>query len=246
MDLHQVGGHGQESRFDALFRARPGRSPQAIERGAVALTTRVLLHHAEAIRGNVQFGALCILQLHELPALVLDVEKCHAPIASNAVVDVHDAVTGTQGGKVVQELRSTAGSRRLFLFLFAKNIGMAQDHEAHLGPDESLAEMTDTQQQRSRTEPVVGEHGSAGGDGATGEVVRREQCLHAPYFQSRMAQHHDTPGRVLPLPYLGDEALQAPKKLRCTLGSEERGCMCRIRRVIAPHGDIETVLQVLA
>ena len=101
MDLYQVCGHGQQCRFDALLRTRPCRSPQTIERGAVALTTRVLLHHAEAIRGNVQFGAIRILQLHELPTLVLDIEKRHAPIASDPIVDVHDALTGTEGGKVV-------------------------------------------------------------------------------------------------------------------------------------------------
>src|SRR6266853_1736489 len=124
MDLYQVCSHGQQCRFDAFLGACPCRSPQAIERGTVALAIRVL-------------------QFHELPTLVLNVEKGHAPIASDPVVDVHDVLTGTEGGKVVQELRSTAGSRWLFLFLFAKNIGVAQDHEAHLGPDKSLAELAD-------------------------------------------------------------------------------------------------------
>ena len=158
---------------------------------------------------------------------------------------MHDVLTGTEGGKVVQELRSTAGSRRLFLFLFAKNIGVAQDHEAHLGPDEALAEMADTQEQHSRTEHVVREHGATCGYGATGEVVRREQFLHTPYFQGGMTEYHNTQGGVLPLPYLGDEALKPPEKLRRTVGSEDRGCTCRIRRVIAHHGDIDTVLQLL-
>src|SRR5262249_58129198 len=124
-------------------------------RGAVALTTRVLLHHAEAIRGNVQFSAIRILQLHELPTLVLNVEKRHAPIASDAVVDVHDALTRTEGGKVIEKLRSTAGSRRLFLFFFTKNIRVAQEYEAHLRPDKSLAQLADTQPHRSRTAPRV-------------------------------------------------------------------------------------------
>src|SRR5262245_13940931 len=242
MDLYQVCGHGQQGCFDAFLRTRPGRSPQTIERGAVALTTRVLLHHAEAIRGNVQFGAIRILQFHELPTLVLNVEKRHAAIASDPVVDVHNALTGTEGGKVVEKLRSTAGSRRLFLFLFAKNIGVAQKYEAHLGPDKSLAKMADTEQERSRTEHVVGEDSGTCSPRATGEVVRREQFLHTPYFQGRMTEYHNTQGGLLPLPYLGNEALQPSEKLWRTVGSENRGCPCRIRCVIAHHSDIHTVL----
>ena len=60
---------------------------------------------------------------------------------------------------------------RLFLFLFTKDIGVAQDHEAHLGPDESLAEMTDTHQQSPRTYGFVGEAGGTCGDGATAQIV---------------------------------------------------------------------------
>src|SRR5262249_7604190 len=160
------------------------------ERGAVTRTTRILLHHAEAIRRNVQFGTIRILQLHELPALVLDIEKRHTPIASDTIVNVHDTLTGTEGSKVVQELQSTAGSRRLFLFLFAKNIGVAQDHEMHLGPDKALAELADAQQQRSRSEYIIGEDGSTCSYGATDEIVRREQFLHAPYFQGGMTEYH--------------------------------------------------------
>src|SRR5262245_23008181 len=245
MDLYQVCGHGQQGCFDAFLRTRPGRSPQTIERGAVALTTRVLLHHAEAVRRNVQFGAIRILQLHELPTLVLNVEKRHAAIASDPVVDVHDALTGTEGGKVVEKLRSTAGGRRLFLFLFAKNIGVAQEYEAHLGPDKALAEMADTEQERSRTEHVVGEDGGTCSYRATGEVVRRKQFLHTPYFEGGMTEYDNTQGGVLPLPDFGDEALQPPEKLRCTVGSEERCCACHIRRVIAHHSDVDTVLQLL-
>src|SRR5262249_61529287 len=104
---------------------------------------------------------------------------------------VHDALTGTEGGKVIEKLRSTAGSRRLFLFLFTKNIGVAQEHEAHLGPDKSLAKMTDTQQERSKTEPIVGEDGSTCSYRATGEVVRREQFLHTPDFEGGMPDSHN-------------------------------------------------------
>src|SRR5262249_25112661 len=108
------------------------------------------------------------------------------------------------------------------------------------------AEMADTQQQRPRTEQVVGEDGSTCSHRATGEVVRRKQFLHTPYFQGGMTENDNTQGGVLPLPYLGDEALQPPEKLRCTVGSEERGCPCHIRCVIAHHSDIGTVLQLLA
>ena len=130
-------------------------APKAIEMDIIALTGRVLLHHAEAIGGHVELGAIRILQLHELPALVLDVEKCHAPIASDTIIDMHDTLAGTEAGKVIQILRSTLGGRSFFLFLFAKNIGVAQHHEAHLRPDKALAEMADTDQQRSRAEHVV-------------------------------------------------------------------------------------------
>ena len=158
---------------------------------------------------------------------------------------MHDAFTGTEGSKVVEELRSTAGRRRLFLFLFAKNIGVAQDHKAHLGPDKALAEMADTQQQRSRTEHLVGEDGGTCRYRATGEVVRREQFLHTPHFQGGMTEYHNTQVGGLPLPYLGDEALKSSEKLRRTVGSEARGCPCHVRRIIAHHGDIDAVLQLL-
>ena len=155
VDLHQVGSHSEEGCFDAFLGARPCRSPQAIERGVVALTSCIFLHQAEAIRGDVQLGAISILQLHELPTLVLDIKERHAPIASNAIVDMHDAFAGPEGGKVIQKLGARVGGRRFLLFLFAKNIGVAQHHEAHLRPDKALAEMADTDQQRSRAEHVV-------------------------------------------------------------------------------------------
>src|SRR5207245_3066892 len=139
-------------RADAFVGTCPCWTSPAVELTTVARATRIVLHHAEAIRGNVQFRAIRILQFHELPTLVLNVEKRHAPIASNPVVDVHDALTGTEGSKVVEELRSTAGRRWLFLFLFAKNVGVAQDHKTHLGPDKTLAEMAEPKQTRPRTE----------------------------------------------------------------------------------------------
>ena len=110
--------------------------------------------------------------------------------------------------------RRAAGGCSCF---FAKNIGVAQEHEAHLGPDKSLAEMADTQQERF-TEHVVGEDGGTCSYRATGEVVRREQFLHTPYFQGGMTEYHNTQGGGLPLPYLGNEALQPSEKLWRTVG----------------------------
>src|SRR2546423_14271294 len=88
----------------------------------IALTSSVLLHHAEAIGGDIQLGSLGILQLNELPALVLDIEERHAAISAHAIVDVHDMVAGTEGGKVVQDLRATTRGRGVVLCFFANNM----------------------------------------------------------------------------------------------------------------------------
>ena len=125
VELYEVGSHGEQRRFDPLLGTRPRRPAKAVEMAIVAFPSGVLLHHAEAIGRDVQLGSLGILQLHELAALMRDIEERHAAIASHPIVDVDNTVARVQRGKVVEELRSTTRRDNFFLFLFAKDIGMA-------------------------------------------------------------------------------------------------------------------------
>src|SRR5262249_24947332 len=213
---------------------RPGHTTKAIEMAIVALASGVLLHYAEAIRRDIQLGALGIFQLHELSALVLDIEERHATIASYDIVDVHYTVAGAEGGKVVQELRATTRGRRWVLFLLTKNIGMAQDHQTHLGPDEALAQLAHAHQHSPGPQAVVGETGSARGDGAAAQLIRLQQGLHTSYFKGGMTQHQDTQPHRLPLAHLGDEAVQSSEELRGTMWPQAACRACRLWRVIPP------------
>src|SRR5215831_7893419 len=223
MQLDEVCGHGEEGRFDALLGPRPGHTAKAIEMAVVALASGVFLHDAEAIRGDIQLGALGIFQLHELPALVLDIEERHATVASYAVVDVHHTVAGMEGSKIAQELRATTRSCGWVLFLFAKNIGMAQDHQTHLGPDEALAQLAHAHQHSPRPQAIIGEAGGARGDGTAAQLIRLQQGLHASYFKVGMTQHQDTQPRGLPLAHLGNEAVQSSEELWGTMWPQDNG-----------------------
>src|SRR5574341_778093 len=69
--------------------------------------------------------------------------------------------------------------------------------------------------------------------------------MQASHFKGRMAQHQDTQPRGLPLADLGDEAVQPSEELRDTVRPQDSDGMCHVWRVIPPHGDIDTVLQLL-
>jgi hypothetical protein len=108
----------------------------------VLATAGIFLHHVKAIGGNIELRSLGVLQLQKLSAVVSYIQKGHATVAPNAIVNMDHPVSSTQSSKVKECLMCPLRRRRGTLAFFTKDVRRTQHHQALLRPDKPLTQFS--------------------------------------------------------------------------------------------------------
>src|SRR5207302_4617086 len=134
-------GHVFERLADARFACVPAGAAEFVERRVRAFENAIALHQIHALQGNVEPRILGVAQKHEFAAMAIGFNLAKAFELADAVIHMHDKVTGLELGKIAEKTGSTdfvAGP--LLGGGDVEEIGVAVNREIRFGKRDAFGE----------------------------------------------------------------------------------------------------------
>ncbi len=110
VDIQQLGGHVTHFFRGLLARARPGVAAQLVQRRVLFGTARVAADQMQGRHRNIQFGVVSVGQHQVFTLNAARLERGHALIAPNAMLQVHNRLARMQLGQVADQRVRVDGS----------------------------------------------------------------------------------------------------------------------------------------